>query len=453
MSAVLLPHDPDLHGPNLHDPDPTAAELVDARPHLAQHAMDGLLVEGVPLNLIADQVGTPTWVLSATAIRTRLAALRHALDAAGLQAHVHYAVKANDHLAVLNLVRTAGAGADVVSGGELHRALLAGILPAHIVFSGVGKADWELRLALERGVGQINVESAEELAMLSALAATMGRTAAVALRINPDIDAGTHAKITTGRADNKFGIAHAEAHALYAHAATLPGIRPVGLALHIGSQILSTAPYRAAYSRTAALVRDLRAAGQHIEIVDCGGGLGIGYRNEPAPVPGALAGTIAEAFRGMDLRIAVEPGRWIVAQAGLLLTSVLLQKQTASRRFVVLDAAMNDLIRPAMYDSWHGVVPVNAHALRSPTTPADLVGPVCETGDTFARDRALPDLPPRARVAILDAGAYGSVMSSTYNARPLAAEVLVDGDRWSVIRPRQPLEALWANEQVPGWLQ
>ena len=443
MSAALLPH----------DPDPTAAELVDARPHLGRHAMDGLLMEGVPLNLIADQVGTPTWVVSATAIRGRLAGLRHALDGAGLDAHIHYAVKANDHLAVLNLVRGAGAGADVVSGGELHRALLAGIPPAHIGFSGVGKADWELRLALEHGVGQVNVESAEELAMLAGLAAATGRTAAVALRINPDVDAGTHAKITTGRADNKFGVAHADAHALYAHAATLPGIRPVGLALHIGSQILSTAPYRAAYARTAALVRDLRAAGQSVEIVDCGGGLGVGYRNEPAPHPAALAGAIAEAFRGMALRIAVEPGRWIVAQAGLLLATVLLQKQTTTRRFVVLDAAMNDLLRPAMYDAWHGVVPLAAHALVGPTSPADLVGPVCESGDTFARARALPDLPPHARVAILDAGAYGSVMSSTYNARPLAAEVLVDGDRWSVIRARQPLEALWANEQVPSWLR
>ena len=435
-----------------HEPDPDTRELIAARPHLSMHAMDGLLVDGVPMNAVADGVGTPTWVVSASQVRRQLAALQAALDDAGLRARVHYAVKANDHLAVLRLIGAGGAGADVVSGGELLRALEAGIPARHIVFSGVGKAEWEIRLALERGIGQLNAESAEELAMMSAIAAGMGRTANVALRINPDVDAGTHAKITTGKAGNKFGIAYDEAAALYAHAAGLPGLRPVGIALHIGSQILSTVPYRAAYARTAALVRDLRAAGQAVSIVDCGGGLGIGYRNEPAPSPAALANAIARAFDGMDLRIAVEPGRWLIGQAGLLLASVLLQKHTGDRRFVVLDAAMNDLLRPAMYEAWHGVVPVSAVDALAPTGPADLVGPVCETGDTFARGRALPMLHPHARVAILDAGAYGSVMSSTYNARPLAAQVLVDGDRWSVIRPRQPVEALWANEQVPAWL-
>jgi diaminopimelate decarboxylase len=432
--------------------EPGIAELIAARPSLSMHAMDGLLLDGVPLNALADQVGTPSWVISAVHIRRQLAALQRALADARLDGRIHYAVKANDHLAILRLMHQGGAGADVVSGGELMRAQQAGIPPAHIVFSGVGKAEWELRLALELGLGQINVESAEELAMLSALASGMGRTAAIALRINPDVDAGTHAKITTGRADNKFGIAYDHAAALYAHAAGLPGIRPVGVALHIGSQILSTQPYRAAYARTAKLVTGLRAAGQHVEIVDCGGGLGIGYRNEPAPSPVALAGAIAEAFDGLGVKVALEPGRWLVGQAGLLLASVLLQKQTGARRFVVLDAAMNDLLRPAMYDAWHGVVPLSAVDALAPLSPADLVGPVCETGDTFARDRLLPPLAPHARVAILDAGAYGSVMSSTYNARPLAAEVLVDGDRWAVIRARQPVEALWANEQVPAWL-
>ncbi len=435
------------------DADPTAAELVAARPHLGRHAMDGLMMEGVPLDAIADAVGTPCWVLSAGSIRTRLHDLAAALDGAGLHARIHYAVKANDHLAVLRLVAEAGAGADVVSGGELKRALLAGIPAARIVFSGVGKAEWELRLALDAGVGQINVESAEELAMLSAIASPMGRTAAIALRINPDVDAGTHAKITTGKADNKFGVAYGAAAALYAHAAALPGIRPVGLALHIGSQILSTTPYHAAYARTAELVRGLRDAGQTVETVDCGGGLGIGYRNEPAPLPAALVGTIRAAFGPLGLRVAVEPGRWIVGQAGLLLATVLLQKRTGARRFVVLDAAMNDLLRPAMYDAWHGIVPLAAASLApTPLSPADVVGPVCETGDTFARDRMLPDLPTHARMAILDAGAYGAVMSSTYNARPLAAVVMVDGERWATIRPRQPQEALWAAEQVPAWL-
>jgi len=435
-----------------HDPDPTTAELIAARPHLSMHAMDGLLVEGVPLHAVADAVGTPTWVLSAGSIRGRLRALQAALAEAALPARVHYAVKANDHLAVLRLVAQGGAGADVVSGGELRRALLAGIAADRIVFSGVGKAEWELRLALEAGVGQINVESAEELAMLSAVAHGMGRTARVALRINPDVDAGTHAKITTGRADNKFGVAYGSAAALYAHAAGLPGIEPVGLALHIGSQILSMAPYRAAYARVAGLVRDLRAAGLLVHMVDCGGGLGIGYRDEPAASPAAFAGAIRATLGGMDLELAVEPGRWLVGTAGLLLASAVLVKTTGARRFVVLDAAMNDLLRPAMYDAWHGVVPVSAADAAQAVAPCDIVGPVCESGDTFARGRALPPLGRNARLAILDAGAYGSVMSSTYNARPLAAEVLVDGDRWSVIRARQPLEALWAGETIPDWL-
>jgi len=435
-----------------HDSEPSTQELIAARPHLSMHAMDGLLMEGVPLNAVADQVGTPTWVLSAGSVRGRLHMLRTALADAGLPARVHYAVKANDHLAVLRVMAQGGAGADVVSGGELRRAQVGGIAPGHIVFSGVGKAEWELRLALEAGVGQINVESVEELAMLSGIAQGMGRTARVALRINPDVDAGTHAKITTGRADNKFGIAYGSAAALYAHAAGLPGIEPVGLALHIGSQILSMAPYRAAYARTAELVLALRAMGQAVRMVDCGGGLGIGYRNEPAASPAAFAGAIRAAFGGMELTLAIEPGRWLVGPAGLLLTSVVLVKTTGSRRFVVLDAAMNDLLRPAMYEAWHGMVPVSAVDAVRPVTPADVVGPVCESGDTFARGRPLPALAHNARLAILDAGAYGSVMSSTYNARPLAAQVLVDGERWSVIRARQPIEALWAGEAIPEWL-
>ncbi len=434
------------------DPDPTTAELIAARPHLSMHAMDGLLMEGVPLNAVADLVGTPTWVLSAGSIRGRLLALRTAFADAGLPARVHYAVKANDHLAVLRIMAQGAAGADVVSGGELRRAQLGGVAPDHIVFSGVGKAEWELRLALEAGVGQINVESAEELEMLSGIAHGMGCIARVALRINPDVDAGTHAKITTGRADNKFGIAYGAATGLYAHAAGLPGIEPIGLALHIGSQILSMAPYRAAYSRTAELVQALRASGHAVRMVDCGGGLGIGYRDEPAASPAAFAGAIRATLGGMDLALAIEPGRWLVGSAGLLLTSVALVKSTGARRFVVLDAAMNDLLRPAMYEAWHGIVPVSAIDAVQPVAGADVVGPVCESGDTFARGRRLPPLARNARLAILDAGAYGSVMSSTYNARPLAAEVLVDGERWSVIRARQPIEALWAGETVPDWL-
>ena len=431
--------------------DPTAAELVAARPHLRMHAMDGLLVEGVPLLAIADAVGTPCWVVSAGALRARLRRLQDAV--ADLPLRVHYAVKANDHLAILALMARGGAGADVVSGGELLRALQAGHNPAHIVFSGVGKQDWELRLALERGVGQINVESAEELHMLSAAAVATGRTATVALRINPDVDAGTHAKITTGRADNKFGIAADDAPALFAEAAGLPGIDAAGIALHIGSQILSMRPYHAAFRRAAELVRTLRGAGHAIRVVDCGGGLGIDYRDETAPAPEAFAAAIRTAFAGLDVRLAIEPGRWLVGPAGLLLAGVVLSKSNGGRRFVVLDAAMNDLLRPAMYESWHGIVPVSATDATALASPCDIVGPVCETGDTFARERALPPLRPHAKVAILDAGAYGSVMSSTYNARPLAAQVLVDGDRWATIRARPPLEQLWAGETVPTWLE
>ena len=440
MSAALMPE----------TDDPTAADLIAARAHLSTHPMDGLLVEGVPLLAIAQEVGTPTWVISAGALRSRLARLHAAL--ADLPICIHYAVKANDHLAILRLMSKGGAGADVVSGGELQRALHAGLDPAHIVFSGVGKQAWELQLALDRNIGQINVESAEELTMLSAIAAATGKTATIAIRINPDVDAGTHAKITTGRADNKFGIGYDDTPALYAHAATLPGIDPAGIALHIGSQILSMAPYHAAYRRAADLVRTLRAQGNTVRIVDCGGGLGIDYRDDPAPAPEAFAATIRQAFAGLDVRLAIEPGRWLAGPPGLLLASVILSKTTGTHRFVVLDAAMNDLIRPAMYESWHGIVPVAAPDLIAPTSLCDIVGPVCETGDTFAKSRALPPLAPHAKVAILDAGAYGSVMSSTYNARPLAAQVLIDGDRWTTIRARQSPEAMWAGETVPAWI-
>jgi diaminopimelate decarboxylase len=432
-------------------PDPTAAELIAARPHLGLHAMDGLVFEDVPLAAIAHALGTPCWVYGAGTIRARLAELRSALAGlagAGLPAHVHYAVKANDHLAVLDLMRQGGAGADVVSEGELRRARAAGIAPDHIVFSGVGKTERDLRLALAEGIAQINVESPAELETISALAHAMGRTARVALRINPDVDAGTHAKITTGRADNKFGIPYDDAASLYAHAAALPGVEPVGLALHIGSQILSLAPYRAAYARAAELVRALRAKGLAVTRLDCGGGLGIGYGDEPGASPTAFAGALRAAFAGMGLSLIVEPGRWLVGPAGVLLASVVLVK--GGGRFVVLDAAMNDLVRPAMYDAWHGIVPLDAAAAVLEGAPVDIVGPVCETGDTFARHRLLAPVRSGAVVAILDAGAYGAVMSSTYNARPFAPIAMLDRSSWSVIRDRQLHEGLWAGERIPG---
>ena len=431
-------------------PDPGIAELIAARSHLRLHAMDGLTIEDVPLQQIADATGTPTWVYSAGALRSRYRALTAALHNAGLDAHAHYAVKANDHLAILSLLGREGAGADVVSEGELRRARAAGIPANRIVYSGVGKTERELTLALEQDIAQINVESVEELRLLSTIAQRLGRTARVAPRINPDVDAGTHEKISTGRAGDKFGIRWTEATTIYAEAASLPGIEPIGLAVHIGSQIMDLAPYRAAFARIAELVRTLRAQGHIVSVVDCGGGLGIPYRNEPGPGPEALAGAIKAAFHNLDVRIAVEPGRWLVGPAGVLLASVILQKQAGGPRFVILDAAMNDLIRPAMYGAWHGIVPVAAADAVAPVSPCDIVGPVCESGDTFARNRLLPSLRPGARAAILDAGAYGAVMSSPYNARPRAAEVLVDGAAWTVIRPRQTLEALWADEVIPA---
>jgi diaminopimelate decarboxylase len=436
----------------INDPngDPTVRDLIAARPWLRHEAMDGLLLDDVPLAGIADAVGTPTWIYSAATMRARLKALTGAMTDAGLDIHLHYAVKANDSLAVLALFGAAGAGADVVSGGELLKARRAGIPANRIVYSGVGKSAEELHLALYEDISQINVESAEELTMLSALATAAGRTARVALRVNPDVDAGTNDKITTGRATDKFGIPYDEAVALYARASSMPGIEVVGLATHIGSQILNLAPYRDAFRCVADLVRALRQTGLRVETIDCGGGLGIPYRNEPAPSPAGLAAAMKGAFHDLDVRLAMEPGRWLVGPAGVLLASVVLVKQTPSEPFVVLNAAMNDLVRPAMYDAWHGIVPVSPTDAVAPVRLCSVVGPVCESSDTFARNRSLPALAPDAKVAILDTGAYGAVMSSTYNARALAAEVWVDDGRWSVIRDRQPLEALWERERLPS---
>lgn len=429
--------------------DPTPADLLAARPHLAVHAADGLLLEGVPLAAIADETGTPSWVTGATTFRARIARLAAALRGV----HLHYAVKANDHLAILALAAGAGIGADVVSGGELRRAVAAGFAPARIVFSGVGKTADELRLALAAGIGQINVESPEELLTLSAIAASEGATATVALRVNPDVDARTHEKIATGRAGDKFGIPWPLIPALYARAAALPGIRPVGLAVHIGSQLHDAAPYRAAYARLAGLVRDIRAAGHAVQAVDCGGGLGFPYQGEPALLPEAWAGAIAGALAGMDLTLSAEPGRWIAAPASLLLTRVIrVRREGMPRPMLVLDAAMNDLLRPAMYHAWHGMLPVAARDLAGVPEPTDVVGPVCESSDVFARARPLPPLAEGALVAILDAGAYGAVMSGAYNSRPRAPQVMVDRGRVATIRPRQPPECLWSDETVPPFL-
>ena len=427
---------------------PSLTELLTARPQLQANALDGLLFEHVPLAAIAATHGTPSWVYGAGTLRARTQRLSAAMPGIAL----HYAVKANDHLAVLTVLAREGAGADVVSGGELHRALKAGFRPANIVFSGVGKTQAELALALDRNIGQINVESPEELAMLSELASAEGRTAPVAFRVNPDVDANTHTKISTGRQGDKFGVPFPEIPALYAHAAKLPGIALRGLAVHIGSQIFTMAPYRSAYGKLASLVRQLRAQGLPVHTVDCGGGLGVPYQNEPAPLPEAWAAVIQHAFAGLDLHLAIEPGRWIAAPAGLLLTRVIrTRRQGMIRPVVVLDAAMNDLLRPAMYEAWHGIVPVGPTHLHAPTETTDIAGPVCESSDFFARGRALPPLPDGALVAILDTGAYGAVMSSTYNARPHAAQLMVSDGAATLIRPRAPLESLWSDETVPSF--
>jgi diaminopimelate decarboxylase len=433
------------------DEPPDAASLIAARDHLRADALDGLTMENVPLAAIARTHGTPTWVYGAATIRNRARRLAAAMPGVA----IHYAVKANDHLAILGLLGDEGVGADIVSGGELLRARRAGIPPGRIVFSGVGKTHAELALALEHGIGQINVESPEELRTLSAVAVARGATARVALRINPDIDAGTHDKIATGRAGDKFGIPWADAAALYRLAARLPGIVPVGLAVHIGSQIGRVAPFAAAYARLADLVRCLRADGLAVETADCGGGLGFSYDGGPACLPEAWAACIRRHLGPLDLRLAIEPGRWLIAPAGILLTAVIRTRHEGQHRpIVILDAAMNDLLRPALYDAWHGIIPVGATRLAAPAEPTDIAGPVCESSDFFARDRRLPRLEEHDLVAILDAGAYGAVMSSAYNARPRAAQVLIDGPSgrlpgFTLIRPRSVPDDLWAGEIVP----
>ena len=425
------------------------ADLLAAHPGLAAHAQDGLLLDGVPLAAVARRHGTPTWVMGAGSLRARYRRLASAMRGVD----IHYAVKANDSLAVLRLLAAEGAGADVVSGGELLRVLQAGLDPGRVIFSGVGKTRAELALALAHGVGQINVESQEELLALSQLAASLGQVAAVALRVNPDVDAGTLDGIATGRAGDKFGIPFGDAAALYGVAAGLPGIRPVGLAVHIGSQIMGTAAFAAAYRRLAGLVAGLRAAGHAVERMDCGGGLGIAYEGEACCLPEAWAACIRAAFGGMALRLAIEPGRWLVGPAGVLLASVVRTRRAGMERpIVILDAAMNDLARPALYGAWHGVLPVAPAALRARCALADIAGPVCESSDFLARGRDLPPLADDSTVAILDCGAYGSTMSSTYNARPLAAQVLVDaafGEGFVLTRPRGTPAGLWAGEAMP----
>ena len=371
---------------------------------------------------------------------------------AGLDATICYALKANGNLAVIRTLARLGAGADVVSEGELRRALAAGVPPHKIVFSGVGKTRAEMAAALDAGIAQINVESEPELEALSEVAAARGVTAPVALRVNPDVDAGTHDKISTGRKENKFGIEAEHAVALYARAQTMTGIRPVGLAVHIGSQLTELAPYRETFGRVAALVRRLRADGHKVTHLDLGGGLGIVYRDETPPAPADYGAVVREVIGPLGCAVAIEPGRSLVGNAGVLLTRVIYVKQGTARRFVIVDAAMNDLARPTLYDAYHDIVTVAAPPAGAPVAPVDVVGPVCETGDTFAVGRPLAPVKAGDLLAIMTAGAYGAAMASTYNARPLVPEVLVHGDRFAEVRPRQDYDTMLKSDAMPPWL-
>lgn len=414
---------------------------------------DGELhAEKVALSRIAEAVGTPVYVYAQSAIEHEFDAYRHAFS--GLDATICYALKANSNQAVIAALAAAGAGADVVSEGELRRALAAGVPPAKIVFAGVGKTADEMAAALDVGILQFNIESEPELEALSAVASDRGVSAPVAVRVNPDVEAGTHAKITTGKAENKFGIALDRARVVYARAADLPGIRPESVAVHIGSQLMDLSPYRAAFARVADLVRALQSDGIGIARVDLGGGLGIGYQGEP-PSVAEYAQIVRETIAPLRLPIVLEPGRRLVGSAGLLLARCVYLKRSrpddaASRRFVILDAAMNDLIRPALYDAHHDILTIR-QSLDAIRSPADIVGPVCESGDTFARDRMLPEIEAGDLIAFRDAGAYGAVMSGTYNSRPLIPEVMVRGDEFAVVRPRQSLDALIAMDRLPPW--
>ena len=400
---------------------------------------------GTDLAALAEREGTPLYVYSAPAIRARVRALKAALE--GLDAGICYAVKANGNGAVLRLIGEEGAGADIVSGGELQRALRAGIPADRIVFSGVGKTDAEIAMALQAGIARFNVESRAELDAIQRIAAARGCVAVASVRINPDVDALTHAKISTGKAENKFGVPTEEARAWFDDAAQWPNLRLDGLHMHIGSQLLSLQPVREALQRMAAFWRELEAAGHAIASIDVGGGLGVRYRDgEVAPEAAAYAAAIREALAGFGGRILVEPGRWLMAEAGLLLTRGVLEKQGRARRFLMLDAGMNDLLRPSLYDAWHDIVRVGGYAGREQVA-YDVVGPVCETGDTFARQRDMPRCEAGDLVAILGAGAYGASMASTYNSRPLAAEVLVEDGRYAVIRKRQDFDAMIADER------
>jgi diaminopimelate decarboxylase len=417
--------------------------------HHFQYRDGALFAEDVDVTALAGKVGTPFYVYSAATLRRHVRVMRDAFE--GIPTLVAYAMKANSNQAVLKVIAGEGAGADVVSGGELERAIAAGIPASKVVFSGVGKTVSEMRRALELGIKCFNLESEPELERLSEIAAAMGKVAPVSVRINPDVDAGTHAKISTGKKGDKFGIPYARARDVYARIAALPGVEAVGIDMHIGSQITDMTPFDNAYTLMANLVRDLRAAGHNIRHVDVGGGLGIPYHadKDAPPLPAQYAEIVRRHLGGLGAELVLEPGRLIVGNAGILVTRVEYVKP-ADKTFVIVDAAMNDLIRPTLYEAHHEIQPVNHSNL--PAITADIVGPVCESGDFIAQDRRIEGVKEGDLLAVMSAGAYGAVMASTYNSRPLIPEVLVDGDKWHVIRPRPSIEALIALDSVPDWL-
>ncbi|MEM7652889.1 MAG: diaminopimelate decarboxylase [Pseudomonadota bacterium] len=413
-----------------------------------------LHVDFVPVQRIADEVGTPTFVYSATALRDNFRLFSGAFDGmqfGGAPVQVCYALKANSNLAVIKVFGALGAGADVVSEGELRRALAAGIRAEKIVFAGVGKTRGEMAFALDQGIHQFNVESDAELDALSEIAAAKGVRAPIAIRINPGVDAKTHAKISTGRKVDKFGIDIDRAREVFARAAALPGIDVKGIAIHIGSQLMDLSPFESAFGHVASLTEALREDGIPVERLDLGGGIGVAYGDAPAPDPMEYARIVQRTVGSLGCPVTFEPGRSFVADAGGLLTSVVYEKTTAGRRFIILDSAMNDLIRPTLYDAHHAL-----HPAREPTgetSAADLVGPVCESGDTFAKQTDMPPMSPGDLALFASAGAYGAVMASTYNTRPLAPEVLVDGTQVATIKKRQTFEELIGADTIPQWLE
>ncbi|WP_415183317.1 diaminopimelate decarboxylase [Phaeovulum sp.] len=411
-----------------------------------------LHAEDVAIPEIAAAVGTPFYVYSTATLTRHYQLFQQAL--AGMPHLICFAVKSNGNLAVLKTLADLGAGMDVVSGGEYLRAKAAGVPGERIVFSGVGKTRAELRLALEGGIRQFNVESEPELRALSQIATEMGLRAPIALRVNPDVDAKTHEKIATGKSENKFGIPIAMARAVYAEAALLPGIQIVGVDVHIGSQLTDLAPFEQAFTKLADLTRELRADGHTITRLDLGGGLGIPYErsNTAPPLPIEYGEVIRRTVGDLGCEIEIEPGRLISGNAGLLIASVIYLKEGEGRDFLILDAAMNDLVRPSMYGAYHDIVPVLEPAPGVDQAPVDVVGPVCETGDTFAKARSLPPLFEGDLVAFRSAGAYGAVMASEYNARPLVPEVLVHADHFAVIRARPSFDEMLARDTIPEWL-